>query len=412
MNNQLFSNQALSQHSDAGPLVPHLDAFANVLSGQGYAISTTKQKIRDISELSQWLQKRHLAIEDINESCINKFIRYRKKRNRLRRGDQLTFKQFIDFLRDKGVLSAFTAKIKDSEIQRIENSFAQYLQQERGLSQATLDNYLPTVRRLLTDRFGNRRIIFNELHPRDISAFIIRYAHTMSPGRAQLMTSALRSFFRFLHMRGETDIDLAGAVPTVPKWRFSKIPKFLQPEQVKCVLQSCDKNTATGQRNYAILLLLARLGLRAGEIVHLELDDIFWEASELIVSGKSSREERLPLPHDVGQAIATYLRDIRPQCSSRRLFIRMVAPLRGFSSSAAVCTIVRRALAHAGINMDFKGAHLFRHTLAANMLRGGAAISEIGEILRHQLPNTTEIYTKVDLKALHAIALPWPGGAV
>jgi len=412
MSNQLFSKQAFLQHLDAEPLVSYLDAFSNVLSGQGYARSTTKQKIQDISELGQWLQKRNLAIEELNESCINKFIRHRKKRNHLHRGDQFTFKQFIVFLRDKGVLSAVTPKIKDSEIQRIENNFTQYLQQERGLSQATLDNYLPTVRRFLTERFRSKKIIFDKLCPQDISRFILRYAHTMSPGRAQLMTSALRSFFRFLHVRGEIDIDLAAAVPTVARWRFSGIPKFLKPEQVKRVLQGCDKNTATGQRNYAILLLLARLGLRAGEIVHLELDDIFWEVSELIVRGKSNREERLPLPHDVGQAIATYLRNSRPHCSSRKAFIRMIAPHQGFSSSVAVCNIVQRSLEHAGINIGFKGAHLFRHTLAANMLRGGASIAEIGEILRHQLPNTTEIYTKVDLKALHTIALPWPGGAV
>ena len=412
MNKQLFFNQVLSQHLDAGPLVAHLDAFAKVLSGQGYAKSTTKRKIQAVSKLSQWLQKRHLVIEDLNESCINKFIRYRKKRNRLRRGDQLTFKQFIYFLRDKSVLSALTPEIKDSEIQRIENSFARYLQQERGLSQSALNNYLPAVRRLLTDRFSDRKNIFNELRPRNISSFIIRYAHTRDHRCAQIMTSALRNFFRFLYMRGEIDTDLAAAVPTVPKWRFSKIPKFLQPEQVKHILQGCDKSTAMGQRNYAILLLLARLGLRAGEITHMELDDILWETGELIVRGKSSREERLPLPHDVGQAIATYLRDSRPHCSSRRLFIKMHAPLQGFSNSVAVCNIVSRALAHAGINIEFKGAHLFRHTLAANMLRGGATFSEIGEILRHQLPSTTEIYAKVDIKALHAIALPWPGGDV
>jgi len=412
MNKQLFSNQALSQHLYAGPLVPHLDAFAAVLSGQGYAGSTTKVKIRAVSELSQWLQKRHLAIEDLNESYINKFIRYRKKRTLLRSGVQLALKQFITFLREEGILSAFVPEIKVSEIQCIENSFAQYLQQERALSQATIDNYLPTIRRFLTERFRKRKIIFEKLCAQNISKFVLRYAHTISPGRAQTMVNALRSFFRFLHQRGEIAIDLAAAVPTVAKWQFSEIPKFLQPEQVKHLLESCNRSTGTGKRNYAILLLLSRLGLRAGEIVHMELDDILWETGELIVKGKSSRDEKLPLPHDVGQAIATYLRDIRPHCSSRRLFIRMVAPLRGFSSSVNVCTIVRDSLARAGINTDFKGAHLFRHTLATNMLRGGANITEIGEILRHQNPNATEIYTKVDFAALRTIAQPWPGGAI
>jgi len=358
------------------------------------------------------LQKQHLLIEDMNESCINKFIRYRKKRNLLRSGDQLALKQFITFLREEGILSAFVPEIKVSEIQRIENNFAQYLLQERGLSQATIDNYLPTIRRFLTERFHKRKIVFEKLCARDISKFVLRYAHTISPGRAQTMVNALRSFFRFLHQRGEIAIDLAAAVPTVAKWQFSEIPKFLQPEQVKHLLESCNRSTGTGKRNYAILLLLSRLGLRAGEIVHMELDDILWEAGELIVKGKSSREEKLPLPHDVGQAIATYLRDIRPHCSSRRLFIRMVAPLRGFSSSVNVCTIVRDSLARAGINTDFKGAHLFRHTLATNMLRGGANIAEIGEILRHQNPNATEIYTKVDFDSLRTIAQPWPGGAI
>lgn len=150
---------------------------------------------------------------------------------------------------------------------------------------------------------------------------------------------------------------------------------------VKRLLQSCDQKTATGQRNYAILLLLSRLGLRAGEIVHMALDDINWESGELIVRGKSRWEEKLPLPDDVGQAIAAYLRHSRPYCSSRKIFIRMFTPKQGFSGSAAVCTIVRRSLAHAGIDTDFKGTHLFRHALATNMLRGGATITEIGQIL-------------------------------
>jgi site-specific recombinase XerD len=411
MNHQLFSNKVLSQHLYTGPLVPHLDAFAAVLSGQGYSRLTIKVKIRVISKFSHWLQKRHLLIEGINKSCINKFIRYRIKSNLLRSGDELALKQFITFLCEEGILSAFVPEIKVSEIQRIENSFAQYLQHERGLSQSTIDNYLPTIRRFLTERFHKKKIIFEKLCARDISKFVLRYAHTMSQGRAKTMVNALRSFFRFLHQYGVIALDLVAAVPTVARWQFSEIPKFLQPEEIKQILKSCDRSSRTGKRNYAILLLMSRLGLRAGEIVHMELDDILWETGELFVKGKSSREEKLPLPHDVGQAIAAYLRDVRPHCSSRRLFIRMVAPLRGFANSVNVCTIVRASLARAGINTDFKGAHLFRHTLATNMLQGGAKIAEIGEILRHQNPNATEIYTKVDFASLRTIAQPWPGGA-
>ena len=410
MNHQLFSNQVLLQHLYTGPLVPHLDAFVAVLFEQGYARLTIKEKIRVIAKFSKWLQTRHILIEEIKKSCVNKFIRYRIKNNLLRSGDELALKQFITFLCEEGILSPFVPEIKVSEIQCIENSFAQYLRQERGLSQVTIDNYLPTIRRFLTERFHKKKISFGKLCARDISKYVLCYAHTMSSGRAKTMVNSLRSFFRFLHQRGKIAKDLAGAVPTVARWQFAEIPKFLQPEQVKRILESCDKSTGTGKRNYAILLLMSRLGLRAGEIVHMELDDILWETGELIVRGKSSRDEKLPLPHDVGQAIAAYLRDVRPHCSSRRLFIRMVAPLRGFANSVNVCTIVRDSLARAGINIDFKGAHLFRHTLATNMLRGGAKIAEIGEILRHQNPNATEIYTKVDFISLRTIAQPWPGG--
>jgi len=410
MNEKLFSNQELLRRLPAGPLGSHIDIFVSVLYGRGYTKLTVKQKIPIISELSQWLHKQHLGIEGLNEFWINKFIRHREKRNRLGRGNRSTLKQFKNFLREEGILPASVPEIEDSPLQRIENTFALYLEQERGLSQDTLDNYLPIVRRFLMERFHNRKIFLDKLRSQDISGFILHYAHTMSPGRAQLTVSALRSFLRFLYKRGEIATDLAAAVPTVAKWRFSGIPKFLQQEQVERLLQSCDQNTAAGQRDYAILLLLSRLGLRAGEVMHMDLDDIHWESGELIVRGKSSREERLPLPHDVGQAIAAYLRHSRPHCSSRRVFIRLFAPHQGFSSSVAVCDVVRRSLARAGLNLDFKGAHLLRHTLATNMLRGGATFTEIGEILRHQHPSTTEIYAKVDIEALRSIAQPWPGG--
>ena len=410
MKRQLFSNPAWSQHLCAGPLVPYLEDFAAALSEQGYSDSSAKFKFRVTSKLNQWLKKRHLLIKDVNETCINKFICYRKKRSLLRSGDEVALKQFITFLRDEGILSAIVSENKVSEIQRIEKDYAQYLQRERGLTQATLDNYLPVIRRFLTVRFQKKEIVFKKLDARDVSKYVLSCAHNQSCGRAQTMVNALRSFFRYLHQRGEIAINLAAAVPTVARWQFAEIPKYLQPEQVKHLLKSCDRSTRAGKRNYAILLLMSRLGLRAGEIVYMDLDDILWETGELIVKGKSSRIEKLPLPHDVGRAIATYLRDVRPNCSSRRVFIRMYAPQQGFSSSVAVCTIVRDSLALAGINIDFKGGHLFHHTLATNMLRGGATFTEIGEILRHQNPNATEIYTKVDFASLRAIAQTWPGG--
>jgi len=363
-----------------------------------------------ISELSYWLQRRHLDVTDLGDAIIERFLCYRKRKESLRRVDTSTSWQFVSFLREAGVIPSLPPEIEDSPVQRIENSYARHLSQERGLSQETLENYLPIARRFLSERFGDGKVILRVLSAQDISDFILRCAHRLSPGRAQLMVTGLRSFLRFLHQQGKISRNLAAAVPTVAKWRFSELPKFLKPEEAESLLESCARNTAIGRRDYAVLLLLSRLGLRAGEIVHMNLDDIHWETGEFLVRGKSSREERLPLPHDVGEALAVYLRHGRPHCSSRRVFIRMKAPRQGFSGSAAVCDIVRRALSRAGINPGFKGAHLLRHTLATTMLRAGASFAEIGEILRHQLPSTTEIYAKVDLCALRSIAQPWPGG--
>ena len=226
------------------------------------------------------------------------------------------------------------------------------------------------------------------------------------------MVSALRSFFRYLRHRGDIATDLAACVPSIANWQFSALPKFLQPDQVQQVLNQCDRRTAQGRRDYAILLLLARLGLRACEIVSLTLDDIHWQAGEISIQGKGNRSALLPLPPDVGQAIAAYLEKDRPACSTRRVFIRMKAPRRGFANSEAISTIVARTLKRAGIDSPHTGAHLFRHTLATQMLRQGATLADIALLLRHRSLNTTTLYAKVDLTALRALAQPWPGGAL
>jgi len=295
--------------------------------------------------------------------------------------------------------------------ERVVLEFARYLVEERALSQASLDNSLPFVRSFLAHRFGAGPVVLGDLRAPDVTRFLVRKVHTVGASRAKLMVGALRSFFRFLRWRGDIAIDLAFAVPRVADWRLSSLPKSLPAGDVERLIMSCRRATVTGQRDYALLLLLARLGLRAGEVVALTLDDIDWDAGELKVRGKGGREDRLPIPRDVGRAMATYLRQGRPRdCTTRRFFIRRKAPLRGFASSVAVCTIVRRALERAGITSPHKGAHLLRHSLATEMLRRGAPLAEIGEVLRHRLVDTTAIYAKVDLVALRALAQPWPAG--
>jgi integrase len=199
-------------------------------------------------------------------------------------------------------------------------------------------------------------------------------------------------------------------VPTVPNWSKATLPKFLPPGAVQRVLTGCDRRTSIGRRDYAILLLLSRLGLRGGEVVALNLEDIDWECGQITIHGKGGRSAEMPLPADVGEAIAAYLRYDRRRSCSRRVFIRAMAPLTGFASSVAICFIVKKALERAGVQSPRKGAHLFRHTLACDLLRQGCSLDEIGEVLRHKSPETTAIYAKVDVTALHSLALPWPGG--
>ena len=192
--------------------------------------------------------------------------------------------------------------------------------------------------------------------------------------------------------------------------RLSTVPKYLTPAEVRRVLKSCNRRTPTGRRDYAILLLLARLGLRAGEVVALQLDDIDWRAGEIIIRGKGSFHDRMPLPCDVGQALTSYMRRDRPDCQTRQVFVRMRAPRRGFACSSTLTTIVHRALKRANLHPNFRGAHLLRHSLATSMLRAGATMGEIGEVLRHRASSTTEIYAKVDFEGLRSLAHPWPIG--
>jgi site-specific recombinase XerD len=229
--------------------------------------------------------------------------------------------------------------------------------------------------------------------------------------QAKKMTTVLRSFLRYARYHNYIRTDLAACVPCVADWSATSIPKGLPFKDVKTVLASCNRQRAVGRRDYAILLLLARLGLRAGEVVSLTLEDIDWEHGYLTVRGKGNRSEQLPLPVDVGKAIAAYLRGGRPNSTRRHVFLRGYAPAVGFKGPAAVSTVVHHALARAGINCPRKGAHQFRHALATEMLRKGASLPEIGELLRHRHMQTTTIYAKVDLISLRKLALPWSGGA-
>lgn len=410
MTNRVFTAAWTLARLHAGPLGPHIDAFAALLSERGYARATMRCQLRVVADLSHWLENRGLEIGDLHEGRILESLKDSPRNRSFVDNYMAVFDALLEHLRSLGLVPAPDPETDDSAIGCIVGDYGQYLVQERGLSQHTLDNYLPVVRRFLAECCGVGPPVLDSLTAADVTQFVQRYARTASLHRAKLMTSALRSFLRYLRLRGDISAQLALAVPTVAEWRLSTIPKSLEPQQVESLLECCDQSSAVGQRDYAILLLMARLGLRAGEVVALRLEDLDWKAGELTVRGKGRRLDRLPIPKDVGASLAAYLRRGRPSCSSRRVFIRSRAPHRGFANSVAICSIMRRALARAGLDPARKGTHLLRHSLAAEMLRKGASLGEIGQILRHQSPSTTEIYTKVDLAALREIAQPWPGG--
>jgi site-specific recombinase XerD len=404
----IFAEPLSAPQQQVGPLQRHIDWFARRLATQGYASFTTQEKLRLVTHLSQWLQDRQLGAEALDETRLDQFLQHRQQQGWMPRHNRVTLQTFLTELRDAGMLSV--PERQDSPLEVLEQAFGHYLAHERNLSPATWKPYVGIIRRFLQEHFGADALQLHTVSLQDVIRFLRRHAARVSPKHAQLLVVALRAFCRFLVYCGDLTTDLAVAIPSVANWRLAALPKALEPEQVTQLLQSCDQDHPTGQRDYAILLLLARLGLRPGEVVAMTLDDFDWEAGEFTVRGKGGRRDRLPLPREVGEALVTYLRQVRPPCATRRVFVCMKAPQRGFANSVAVCTIVRRALERAGLEPPCKGAHILRHSLATSLLRNGATMVEISDILRHRHPQTTEIYAKVDRSALGALARPWPGG--
>jgi site-specific recombinase XerD len=388
----------------------YLNAYTTLIKERGYSPVSVDTQVQLITCFSQWLRKGNAETYALDEIIVERFLRRHRNAGSVRRGDAAALYRFLRMLRELGVTQR-RKKPTLSPQERLITNYRRYLSEERGLTEATVVNYVPFVDQFLSARFQRVPLNFSRLRAPDLTGFVRREAHKLSPGCAQLLVTALRSFLRFLRYQGKIKSDLAACVPTVARWSFAALPKFLPAGTVQKVLDRNDRRTSVGRRDYAILVLLARLGLRACEIVALNLEDIDWENARITIRSKGGRWAQLPLPIDVGEALALYLRHARPSCSCRRVFIRDRAPRAGFANSIAVSTLVMRALQRAGVDSARKGAHLFRHSLATDMIRQGASLDEIGELLRHQSPNTTAIYAKVDLPALRPLALCWPGGA-
>jgi site-specific recombinase XerD len=405
---QVFKAHRLCKQD--GPLAPYIDFYAGEMRGEGYARQTSEVQIRLVADFGCWLARRGILAQDITAELFQPYLRARARRRRPTRNDRSALHRLLDLLVRQGVISAPVLP-PATPAERLRSEFRLYLKQERALAPITQAHYATFVSEFLTERFGAGPVDLSGLCAADVTGFVRRRAATIQSKRIQLVTTALRSFLRFARYRGDIDRNLAACVPAVANWKLSTIPRALPAELVERLLASIDRKTAMGRRDYAILLILAHLGLRASEIRLLTLEDIDWQQGLITVRGKAGRYSQLPLPVDVGAAIADYLRHGRPTASSRIVFLRVKAPAGGFNGPSGVCSIVRHTLARAGIDAARKGAHQFRHALACQMLRQGASLAEIGELLRHRSPQTTAIYAKVDMASLAALALPWPGGA-
>jgi len=408
--NQLFTFSSTIERLRQGPLSEHLDADAAGVAEQGYSHDSIRQQIVAIADFSRWRKQKNIDVHALDSKVVDRFLRLRGRPRRVRRGDPKTLQRLLTMLRQKGVVKPHQPPVTDNAQARIVADFQRYLLQERGLSPLTLLHYVAVMEQFLSERFHNRAPNFAMLRAPHVTGFVMRHARQLSPMRARLMVTALRSFFRYRRHRGAIATDLAACVPTVPNWSLSTLPRFLPAATVERILECCDQTTSVGRRNHAILLLLARLGVRAGEVVGLSLDDIDWSTGQITLRGKGGKSAQLPLAADVGAALAAYLRHDRPRSATRRVFLRHRAPLVGFGNSSTISSLVRRALKHAGVESAHTGAHVLRHSLATSLLRQGGSLDEIGELPRQQSPNTTAIYAKVDVTALHTLALPWPGG--
>jgi len=387
-----------------GPLAPYARGFCDRLSEQGYARASAVAQVQLMAHLSRWMLNEDLSAGDLLPEQVEQFACGRRAAGYRRYRWSAAVNPLLDYLRALDVVPTPAVMDPQTPGDELLAHYHRYLVGERSLAEGTIRYYARIARLFLSEADAPD---LSHLTTAEVSRFVLEECSRRKVGSAKNVVMALRSWLRFLYVEGVTVTPLAAAVPAVAPWRSSPLPRTLRPETVGRLVHSCDQRTSTGRRDHAILLLLARLGLRAGEVAALELDDVDWRQGELVIQGKADRRERLPLPMDVGEALASYLRWSRPRTASRRLFLRVKAPTAELSGDG-VTRVGHAACRRIGVPLV--GAHRLRHTAATEMLRQGGGLAEIGQVLRHRSPFTTAIYAKVDNSALQGLARPWPGG--
>lgn len=394
------------QSGPSGELIEH---FAAALFQRGYAEVTGAHHVRAAEHFVRWASRRGIPVSDLDDEALSRFGRH-LDRCRCGRYEGATRREILGGAR---LFLRHLQGVSDPDIREPQsgpsdpdllNEFREWMRAQRGTHPLTLCNYSIPIRALIRSCDADTR----HLDARRLRQFVL----TQSGGSrwtATRCTTALRMFLRFLIAEGRCRAGLLGAIPVMAHWRLASLPKYLPPEDVERIIESCDASSPTGKRDRAILLLLARLGLRAGDIVQMRLRDIDWKGAWIHVSGKTRRQVRLPLTREVGEAIVEYLPHGRPRASTDAIFLRSRAPFRRFRGHPAVSVLVASAMRRAGIERPPRGAaHLLRHSIASSMLRHGASLQEISALLRHRCVETTAIYAKIDVRGLQQIAQPWP----
>ena len=389
-----------------GPLAPYADGFWVELAGLGYQRGHAVKQMRLLAHLSEWIGQRKVAPAELSAECVAEFFLERKQSGQRQLFTPRAGRALLAYLRQAGVIPEKLSRSGSGPLGVLLGRYRRFLLDQRGLAEATAAHY-EVVARLFCDAVGaGQSGSWESLSAADVSRFVTKACSRPVKVSPREMVSALRSFLRFLHVEGVSTGPLAQAVPSYASWRAAGLPKALTPEQVRRLLGSCDRRSAKGRRDYAVLVLLSRLGLRAGGVAGLRLEDFDWHAGEVTVHGKGQRLERLPLPVDVGKAVAAYLQRGRPRVHGRALFLRVDPPLVGIGPTG-VTWVVYDACDRAGLPRA--GAHRLRHSVATQILRGGGSLTEVGQVLRHARVGTTAIYAKVDQDALGRLARPWPG---
>lgn len=391
----------------SGPLAAFAPAFGADLVRRGYQPGTARMHLRLMADASEWLASHDLQPSDLTEERVAQLMVQRRTAGRARLMSVRAIVPLLGYLRGVGVVPAAVVSLPLTPIEVLVERYSAYLLERRGLSPSTVRNYVGVARVFLSWReTATGELALAGLDGATVIEFVLGESQRGSVGSAKSMVTRLRVLLRFLHVEGEIDRELAGVVPSVASWRLASLVKALDAGSVARLLASCDRRTNVGRRDFAVLTMLSRLGVRAGELAALQLADVDWRSGELLVRGKGSRQERLPLPSDVGEAIAGWLAHGRPRCDSLFVFTRLRAPHGGISATA-VSQIVRRACQRAGLPMV--SAHRLRHTAATEMLRAGGSLTEVGQVLRHRSRDVTSIYAKVDRLALAAVVASWPG---